>query len=84
MLPRLDLLSRHAGHQQIGIDKIQPAGLDAIRRAGLSTAMVEVTERTRGIKTEHELRAVRCAIHSCERAMAVWKTLHVPKSLRVA
>ncbi len=68
-----DLLSRHApGHQQIGIDKIQPAGLDAIRRAGLEYRDgEEVTERTRGIKTEHELRAMRCAIHSCERAMAV-------------
>ena len=59
-----DLLSRHApGHQQIGIDKIQPAGLDAIRRAGLEYRDgEEVTERTRGIKTEHELRAMRCAM----------------------
>ena len=68
-----DLLSRHApGHRQIAIDKIQPAGLDAIRRTGLQYRDgEEVTERTRGIKTEHELRAMRCAIHSCERAMAV-------------
>ena len=68
-----DLLASHApGHTQIGIDKIQPAGLDAIRRAGLDYRDgEEVTERTRGIKTEHELRAMRCAIHSCERAMSV-------------
>lgn len=68
-----ELLSVHApGHKQIGIDKIQPAGLDAIRRAGLEYRDgEEVTERSRAIKTEHELRAMRCAIHSCERAMSV-------------
>lgn len=69
----VDLLATHApGHLQIGIDKIQPAGLDAIRSAGLKYRDgEEVTERTRAIKSEHELRAMRCAVHSCERAMAV-------------
>ena len=67
-----DLLAAHApGHKMIGIDKIQPHGLDAIRRAGLEYRDgEEVTERTRAIKTEHELRAMRCAIHACERSMA--------------
>lgn len=67
-----DLLATHApGHVMIGVDKIQPHGLDALRAAGLEYRDgEEVTERTRAIKTEHELRAMRCAIHSCERAMA--------------
>ena len=67
-----DLLATHApGYGMIGIDKIQPAGLDAIRAAGLEYRDgEEVTERTRAIKTEHELRAMRCAVHACERAMA--------------
>ncbi len=71
-----DLLAAHApGHKKIGIDKIQPAGLDAIRNAGLAYRDgEEVTERTRAIKTEHELRAMRCAIHSCERSMAAMET----------
>lgn len=69
----LDLLANHApGYTQVGIDKIQPAGLDAFRRVGLEYRDgEEVTERTRAIKTEHELRAMRCAIYSCERSMAV-------------
>ena len=69
----LDLIANHApGYTQVGIDKIQPAGLDAIRRVGLEYRDgEEVTERTRAIKTEHELRAMRCAIYSCERSMAV-------------
>ena len=67
-----DLLATHApGHRMIGVDKIQPHGLDALRAAGLEYRDgEEVTERTRAIKTEHELRAMRCAVHSCERAMA--------------
>ena len=69
----LDLIATHApGCTQVGIDKIQPAGLDAVRRAGLEYCDgEEVTERARAIKTEHELRAMRCSIYSCERSMAV-------------
>ena len=69
----LDLIANHApGYTQVGIDKIQPAGLDAIRQVGLEYRDgEEVTERTRAIKNEHELRAMRCAIYSCERSMAV-------------
>ena len=68
----VDLLLHHApGETRLGIDKIQPTGLDAIRCAGLKYCDgEEVTEKTRAIKTEHELRAMRCAIHSCERSMA--------------
>ncbi|MBO9474847.1 aminopeptidase P family protein [Shimia sp. R10_1] len=68
-----DLLARHApGEKRLAIDKIQPAGLDALRRQGLSYQDgEEVTERTRAIKTEHELRAMRCAIHACEQSMKV-------------
>lgn len=67
-----DLLARHApGERTLAVDKIQPHGLDALRRAGLLICDGEpVTERTRAVKTEHELRAMRCAVHSCERAMA--------------
>lgn len=66
-----DLLAVHApGETQLAIDKIQPHGLDALRRAGLQTRDgEEVTERTRAVKSEHELRAMRCAVHACERAM---------------
>ena len=69
----LDLIATHApGCTQVGIDKIQPAGLDAVRRAGLEYCDgEEVAERARAIKTEHELRAMRCSIYSCERSMAV-------------
>ena len=67
-----ELLFQHApGEKRLGIDKIQPAGLDAIRRTGLQYCDgEELTERTRAIKSKHELRAMRCAIHACEQSMA--------------
>ena len=68
-----DLLATHApGERQLAIDKIQPHGLDALRRAGFETKDgEEVTERSRAVKSDDEVRAMRCAVHSCEQAMGV-------------
>ena len=55
----------------LGVDKIQIHGLRALEAAGYVVKDgEEVTERTRAIKGPDEILAMRCAIHSCERAMA--------------
>jgi Xaa-Pro aminopeptidase len=66
------ILHAHAvGNRRLAVDKIMVHGLRALERLGLEVLEGEVvTERARAIKGPDEIRAMRCAIHSCEAAMA--------------
>ncbi len=63
-----DLLREHSGsNRRLAVDKIQIAGLHALQHLGIEVCDgEEVTERTRAIKGEDEIKAMRCAMHACE------------------
>ncbi|RMF38094.1 MAG: aminopeptidase P family protein [Alphaproteobacteria bacterium] len=65
-------LKRHAGdNRRLAIDKIMVHGLRAFEAAGIEVHEgEEITEKARSVKGPDEIRAMRCSIHSCERAMA--------------
>lgn len=67
-----DILRQHGGdNRRLAIDRIEPEGLIAMHRRGIETFQgQEVTELARAIKGPDDLKAMRCAIHSCELAMA--------------
>ena len=54
-----------------GVDKIMQHGLRALEGLGIRLFPgEEATEKARSIKGADEIRAMRCAIHACEAAMA--------------
>lgn len=65
------ILREHGGgNRRIAIDRIEPEGLLALHRQGIETFQGQaVTELARGIKGPDDIKAMRCAIHSCEVAM---------------
>jgi len=65
------LMREHAGdNRRIAVDKIMIAGLRALEKCGLEVMQgEEVTEKARVIKGEEEIKAMRCAVHSCEQAV---------------
>ena len=65
------ILAEHGGgNRRLAVDRIETAGADALRRHGIEIHEGQaVTEHARVIKGPDEIRAMRCAIHSCERAM---------------
>ncbi|MEM6741814.1 MAG: dimethylsulfonioproprionate lyase DddP [Pseudomonadota bacterium] len=67
----VELLRAHApGNRRLAVDKIMLAGARALEAEGLELLDgEEVTEKTRVIKGSDEIKAMRCAIHACERAM---------------
>ncbi|MEO1551641.1 MAG: dimethylsulfonioproprionate lyase DddP [Pseudomonadota bacterium] len=67
-----ELMRAHVGtNKRIAIDKIMIAGYRAFERAGFEVMEgEEVTEKARAIKGPDDILAMRCAIHSCEAAMA--------------
>ena len=75
-----DLMREHAGdNKRIAVDKIMVAGLRALERRGLEVMEgEEVTEKARGIKGPDEVKAMRCAVHSCERAVAEMEKVAAP------
>lgn len=55
----------------LAVDKIMLAGARALEAEGLVVEDGEiVTERARAIKGPEDVRAMRCALHACETAMA--------------
>jgi Xaa-Pro aminopeptidase len=64
----LDLMREHSGdNRRIGIDKIMIAGLRALESRGLEVHEgEELMEKSRAIKGEDEIHAMRCAVHACE------------------
>jgi Xaa-Pro dipeptidase len=67
-----DLLRARSGaNRRLGVDKIMLAGHRALAAAGLELEEGEpVAERARAVKGPDEIRAIRCALHACEAAMA--------------
>lgn len=66
-----ELVRTHGmGNKKIAIDRIEPEGLWALQREGLEPHQgQEVTELARAIKGPDDIKAMKCAIHSCELAM---------------
>ncbi len=75
-----ELMREHAGdNRRIAVDKIMVAGLKALEARGLEVMEgEEVMEKTRVIKGEEEIKAMRCASHSCEQAMRVMENVAQP------
>ncbi len=68
-----DLVKQHGGgNTRLALDRCNPEGLEALQSHGLSIHNgEEVMELARRIKHPEEIKAMRCAIESCERAMDV-------------
>lgn len=66
-----DLVNQHGGgNRRIGVDRINPEGVVALGRHGLSVVNAEgVLELARAIKSTDEIRAMRRSIAACEAAM---------------
>lgn len=69
------LLRTHAGgNRRLAVDKIMIHGLRALERLGVEVMDgEELCERTRAVKTVEEIKAMRCAVHACERTLAVMR-----------
>ena len=67
-----EVMAAHAGtNRRLAVDKIMVAGLRALERAGFEVLEgEEVTEKVRAVKGPDEIRAMRCAHHACESAIA--------------
>ena len=66
-----DIVRAHGGgNRRLAVDHLDAEGMAALQAEGLSTFNGEsIMERVRVIKTDHELSAMRRAVHACERAM---------------
>lgn len=87
-----EILKEHAGsNRRLAVDRIEIAGLRALDALGIEIfSGQEVTEFARAIKGPDEIKAMRCAVASCEAAVAemhramragmtendVWAVLH--------
>ncbi len=73
------LIGKNKGTYRLAVDKIQIHGLRALESQGLEIHDgEEVMERTRSIKGEEEIKAMKCAIHSCEMGMYEMKKHCLP------
>ena len=68
-----EIMRAHAGtNRRLAVDKIMIAGLRALERIGFDVVEgEEVTERVRAVKGPDDIKAMRCAHHACESAIAV-------------
>ena len=87
-----DVMREHAGtNRRLAVDRIENAGFEALGAQGLEVREGQVvTEQARAVKGPDEIAAMRCALHSCEMALAemrraaepgvtendVWSVLH--------
>ncbi len=87
-----DLMRNHCGNnRRLAVDKIEVAGLRALDELGIEISDGQhITEQARMIKGPDEIKAMRCAMASCEAAVAemhkslrdgvtendVWSVLH--------
>ena len=71
--------SRVGNQRRLAVDKIEIAGLRALEQRGFIVLEGQaVTEHARKIKNNEELNAMRCAIASCEAAMAQMQQFVAP------
>ena len=79
-----ELITQHVGsNKRLAVDKIMLHGLRALEAQGFEIMEgEELTEKARSIKSPHEIRAMRCAIHACEISVAQMEAFareNVPK-----
>lgn len=73
------LAERYGKSRRLAVDRMELAGLFALRDRGIEVFQGQaVTERARSIKGPDEIRAMRCAIHSCETAMGAMQAALTP------
>jgi len=67
-----DLIAEHGGGiKQLGVDKIMMHGMRSLEAVGFEVMEgEELTEKARTIKGVDEIKAMRCASHACETAIA--------------
>lgn len=67
-----DLIREHGGgNRRLAVDKIMLHGLRALEEQGFEVMDgEELTEKARAIKSHDEILAMRCAVHSCQAAVA--------------
>jgi Xaa-Pro dipeptidase len=71
--------SHGGGNRRLAIDKCDPAGAAALQSEGLTLHDgQEVMELARALKSVDEVRAMHCAIATCEAAMEVMQAQLVP------
>ena len=68
----VSLMRKHGGdNRRLGVDKIEHVGYATLIQQGVDVLEGQVlTEHARSIKNANELRAMRCAVHACEMAVA--------------
>ncbi|MEL6372682.1 MAG: dimethylsulfonioproprionate lyase DddP [Pseudomonadota bacterium] len=67
------------GNRRLAVDKIELAGARALEALGLNVLEGQaVTEHARSIKGADEIKAMRCAVFACERAMAEMEAVVAP------
>ena len=67
----LDVMREHCGsNRRLAVDKIMINGLLALQSKGIEVCDgEEVMEKTRAVKGEEEIHAMRCAVHACEQSL---------------
>jgi Xaa-Pro aminopeptidase len=75
-----DLVRQHGGgNMRLAIDRVNPEGLWALQKEGLSIHNgEELMELARVIKSDEEIKAMRCAIAACQQSMHVMQSNLVP------
>ena len=68
-----DLVRQHGGgNRRLAVDRVNPEGLSALEQEGLSIENgEEVMELARVIKSDEEIKAMRCAVAACETSIQV-------------
>ncbi len=71
-----EVMRAHAGaNRRLGVDKILAHGYRALLAAGFEAMEgEELTEKARSVKGPDEIKAMRCAMHACERSVAAMRT----------
>ena len=74
------LMREHCGtNRRLAVDKIMVHGLHALEKLGMQVLEgEELTEKARAIKGPDEIKAIRCALFSCERAFSEMERLCEP------
>ena len=75
-----EVMRAHAGtNRRLAVDKIMVHGLYALEAAGFKVEDgEELAEKTRAVKGEDEIKAMRCAMHGCEMSVAAMERAMAP------
>ena len=74
-----ELMAAHGHGKRLAVDKIMVAGYRALTAANFEVIDgEELTEKVRAVKGADEIRALRCATHSCERSVAAMEAAAAP------